>query len=391
MENRVYYGEYSLKHWIDLILTKNIILPEYQRKFVWKPEQVKNLIESIKTGEFVPPVTIGSAEINGENKNLIIDGQQRLTSLLLFYLNVYPKKSKFIKKTIDLSIENENDDIDDNETIEWKFDELLKEYPNINKTLYDKLYEPQISCDDISDDILEKYYLGFAYIIPEGRSAEQSRYYSSVFKHINESGNKLSKEESRRALYFLDSRYTNFFDTKTFDVIRVQQQTVERKVDFVRYAAMLAQYNKCKNADRIAIGYGATEKREDYYAEYINSVIENKDSELFGNFEVIFPDGSYNLRLQRIHETISAPIFPKIFNSIIDADFFLFGLIFYSLFEDKTIQFSDELKNNITKAIESAKKGKVGAKRKQSPNALNFTQQRIKKSLDLYKDYASTL
>lgn len=24
MENRVYYGEYSLKHWIDLILTKNI-------------------------------------------------------------------------------------------------------------------------------------------------------------------------------------------------------------------------------------------------------------------------------------------------------------------------------------------------------------------------------
>lgn len=339
----------------------------------------------------MPPVTIGSAEINGENKNLIIDGQQRLTSLLLFYLNVYPKKSKFIKKTIDLSIENENDDIDDNESIEWKFDELLKEYPNINETLYDKLYETQIRSDDISDDILEKYYLGFAYIIPEGRSAEQSRYYSSVFKHINESGNKLSKEESRRALYFLDSRYTNFFDTKTFDVIRVQQQTVERKVDFVRYAAMLAQYNKCKNADRIAIGYGATEKREDYYAEYINSVIENKDSELFGNFEVIFPDGTYNLRLQRIHKTISAPIFPKIFNSIIDADFFLFGLIFYSLFEDKTIQFSDELKNNITKAIESAKKGKVGAKRKQSPNALNFTQQRIKKSLDLYKDYASTL
>ncbi len=387
MENRVYYGEYSLKHWIDLILTKNIILPEYQRKFVWKPEQVKNLIESIKAGEFVPPVTIGSAEINGKNQNLIIDGQQRLTSLLLYHLNVYPQKSKFIKKTIDLSVENENDDIDDNETIEWKFDELLKEYPNINETLYDKLYETKKN----SDDILEKHYLGFAYIIPEGGSAEQSRYYSSVFKHINESGNKLSKEESRRALYFLDSRYTDFFDTKSLDVIRVQQQTVERKVDFVRYAAMLAQYNKCKNADRIAIGYGATEKREDYYAEYINSVIENNDSEVFGKFEDIFPDGIYNQRLQRMQETISGYLFPKKFTSIIDADFFLFGLIFYILFEDKAIQFSDELKSNITKAIENAKKGKEGAKRRQSPNALNFTQQRIKKSLDLYKDYASTL
>ena len=29
MENRVYYGEYSLKHWLDLILKKNIILPPF--------------------------------------------------------------------------------------------------------------------------------------------------------------------------------------------------------------------------------------------------------------------------------------------------------------------------------------------------------------------------
>lgn len=388
MENRVYYGEYSLKHWLDLILTKNIILPEYQRKFVWKPEQVKNLIETIKKGEFVPPVTIGSAVINGENKNIIIDGQQRLTSLLLYDLNVYPQISKFINnKTINLSVENEDDDIDDNENIEWRFDLLLKDYPTIDETLYDKLYETKDRCDVT----LENHYLGFAYIIPDGGKEEQSRYYSSVFKHINESGNKLSKEESRRALYFLDSRYTDFFDTKTFDVIRVQQQSVERKIDFVRYAAMLAQYYKCKNADRIAIGYGATEKREDYYAEYINSVIENKDSELFGIFEVVFPDGVYNQRLQRIHETISNPLFPKKFTSIIDADFFLFGLIFYILFEDKAIQFSNELNSNIIIAIEKAKKGKEGAKRRQSPNALNFTQQRIKKSLELYKDYAQAL
>lgn len=30
MENRIYYGEYSLKHWIDMILKKKITLPEYQ-------------------------------------------------------------------------------------------------------------------------------------------------------------------------------------------------------------------------------------------------------------------------------------------------------------------------------------------------------------------------
>ena len=34
MESRTYYGEYSLKHWIDLMLNGNIVLPEYQRSFV---------------------------------------------------------------------------------------------------------------------------------------------------------------------------------------------------------------------------------------------------------------------------------------------------------------------------------------------------------------------
>lgn len=31
MENKVYYGEYTLKHWIKLMLSGNIVLPECQR------------------------------------------------------------------------------------------------------------------------------------------------------------------------------------------------------------------------------------------------------------------------------------------------------------------------------------------------------------------------
>ena len=39
MDNRVYYGEYSLRHWINLILKNNIDLPEYQRYFVWNEKK----------------------------------------------------------------------------------------------------------------------------------------------------------------------------------------------------------------------------------------------------------------------------------------------------------------------------------------------------------------
>ena len=34
--NKVYYGEYSLDRWIKLVLTKKIVLPPYQRYFVWR-------------------------------------------------------------------------------------------------------------------------------------------------------------------------------------------------------------------------------------------------------------------------------------------------------------------------------------------------------------------
>lgn len=30
MKNKVYYGEYTLKHWIRLILREEIVMPEYQ-------------------------------------------------------------------------------------------------------------------------------------------------------------------------------------------------------------------------------------------------------------------------------------------------------------------------------------------------------------------------
>ena len=56
MNKKVFYGEYTLIHWVELILKKDIVLPAYQRCFVWDEEQVKRFIKSLKDGNFVPPV-----------------------------------------------------------------------------------------------------------------------------------------------------------------------------------------------------------------------------------------------------------------------------------------------------------------------------------------------
>lgn len=87
MKNRIYYGEYNLAHWIKLMLSSNIVLPEYQRLFVWKEADVINFINQVKDDQFVPTLTIGHyVENDGKQLNWILDGQQRLSSLLLAYL-----------------------------------------------------------------------------------------------------------------------------------------------------------------------------------------------------------------------------------------------------------------------------------------------------------------
>ena len=59
-----------------------IIIPEFQRAFVWKPAQSSKLIESFLVGLPVPPVFVYT-ERQSQNY-LVIDGQQRLKSVFYF-------------------------------------------------------------------------------------------------------------------------------------------------------------------------------------------------------------------------------------------------------------------------------------------------------------------
>ena len=72
MNTRVYYGEYSLSHWIELVLTRNIILPEYQRSFVWFPKDVKSMVKSFKKHQYVQPVTIAVMPDNVQSSSNLI-------------------------------------------------------------------------------------------------------------------------------------------------------------------------------------------------------------------------------------------------------------------------------------------------------------------------------
>jgi len=61
---------------------KDIIVPFYQRRYVWKIEQASRLIESFLMGLPVPQVFL---YVNDDDQLEIIDGQQRIMSVKYFF------------------------------------------------------------------------------------------------------------------------------------------------------------------------------------------------------------------------------------------------------------------------------------------------------------------
>lgn len=63
----------------------DIVIPDFQREFVWTMKQASLLIDSFLCGLPVPPVFF---YVDEDSKNLVVDGQQRILSVA-FYLEGY--------------------------------------------------------------------------------------------------------------------------------------------------------------------------------------------------------------------------------------------------------------------------------------------------------------
>lgn len=381
MSNRTYYGEYSLKYWIELVLSKKIVLPEYQRTFVWNKDDVLKLIQSFKDNLFVPSITIG----NYEGRDLIIDGQQRLSSLLLSFLGKYPKLDKFsFENTVPLA--NENDDVSDSDNdvpiLGWTFNELLKKGSSKEQILSSDLSDyDTITNLNLAEDFFESNYLGFSYLIPEDNP---QKYFSSVFKNINESGRKLSALETRRALYFLKEGMEQFFDPNCIRDIVVEKDKKRERIDFVRYLSLDSQYKKNGNANQLLKNY--VRKEEKYYSEFIDYSINPNANNIFVPFEE-----SFIRRIESLRQDLDKlRLNRKVFTSIIDCDIYLFGLIFFSIFEDKHIKEENaaSLIAKLDRTIEEIKNNSdTGILHKKSPSALKYLRLRVSKSIEIYREY----
>ena len=72
----------------------DIVIPKFQRGFVWKPAQASKLIESFLMGLPVPSIFVFVQREAGQ-KQLVLDGQQRLLSIFGFFDGYFPNGREF--------------------------------------------------------------------------------------------------------------------------------------------------------------------------------------------------------------------------------------------------------------------------------------------------------
>ena len=421
MKTRVYYGEYTLRHWLNLMLTRNIDLPEYQRSFVWEEKDVERLVESLRSGQFILPVTIAHYQDEESTMNLILDGQQRLTSLLLAYLGYMPIKEKFNASEDDLAHGDDSREEEQSATMEWTYKFLLEEKPQENSI---ERIKARLKDDDRysamtldfggdKDDFFDKMFLGFSFIIPNSTEAKDTqRYFSTLFRNMNYLGKKLSPLESRRSLYFMNKDYKNYFDGKlenNEDVlcgIRIVENMQPRKIDFVRYLSVLSQYMVVRNHEitKVLVGYSAYSWRESYYADYVSYIVhleqESRPDKFDGfDMEQVFPNQEWKERFETVHSFLERnkrrlgldEKFRDSFTSWIDADYWLYGLLYHVVFLGKG--FTDELGliEKMRREIYHKRwqrEGGLLTEYQRNPNRLGNLRERIVRSIEIYGGYA---
>lgn len=412
MKSNTFYGEYTLKHWIDLLLSKNITLPEYQRRFQWDIPDVIRLMKSLSDGQFVQPITIAHYKPDGSpvSTNLLLDGQQRLSSVLLAYLGYFPNKDKFEYcedyAIDDDSTEDEEGPVPDKAPIKWRFPNLLADDSSqntisaiIERIKTDGRYV-EMKIENLKDDFFETTYLGFSYIVPETTNkSEIDSGFARLFRNINYYGKRLSVLESRRSLYFLDERYKMFFDgtSSKGDIlggIKILENYKSNTIDIVRYLSALSQYCPHNDIRSVMKWYSSYASRESYYSDFV-SYITGLDQECFPEkfkdfkMQKVFPKNEWLERYDVLYDVITRfrdamdLTANNAFKSWIDADFWLFGLIYYIVFKGMSLkEDTANLKDQIEKAIKDAH-----AEYGKSPNRLGNLRARLEKSINIFSAY----
>lgn len=191
-------ADYDVEGLVRRLQRGDVLIPSFQRGYVWTIKEASRFIESLLLGLPVPGVFL--ARESDSNKLLVIDGQQRLRTLQFFYEGVFnPKEDQASRRVFRL------------QKVQKKFD---------GKTL---------KTLDESDRIKLQDSIVHATIIKQESPEDDNTSIYHVFERLNNGGQKLKPQQIRVAIYhgrFIDvmkqlndhSRWRAIFGRKDSDL-----------------------------------------------------------------------------------------------------------------------------------------------------------------------------
>ena len=168
-----YPADWTLEGLITKYRKRNIIVPGFQRKFVWNINQASRLIESFLLGLPVPSIFLYLEP--STSIHLVIDGQQRILSIAYYMEGLFGEQVKG-KRTV------------------FKLKGLNKESPYRDKTYQDLQETDKAAFNRLNDAVLRAFIV--KQLSPKGHT---SIYH--IFERLNTGGTQLVGQEIRNCVF----------------------------------------------------------------------------------------------------------------------------------------------------------------------------------------------
>lgn len=209
-----------------------LVVPDFQRDFVWKFNVACRLIDSVLLNLPIPGIFVCRRIIEGEEKYYLIDGLQRITTLEQF------KNKQFISKELNIKRE---------------FKITLK-----NSDWYQKTFDTLSYID--KENFLD-YSIGLTvFEISEKNEAKNLNAMFEIFERINTGSEKLSSQEIRNAIYPGDFLELLKKGISSFDkLVESDEKAHKRKKDqelILRLTAYYYVYKQFSNNEQCMIKGG---------------------------------------------------------------------------------------------------------------------------------------
>ena len=261
----------SLIKWVE---KGKIIIPDFQRDYVWPKSVASKLIDSVLLNLPIPNIFLYKINKDGEEIYYVIDGFQRIQTLKFFKEGIWNPNSNIKKDSISFNEEQSTVFKINYKSSEW----------------IEKTYETLSSDDKFNYD---EYLINLT--IFEQSNPDNKKSMFEVFERINTGSEKLSEQEIRNAIYtgkFLDlirNRAKTPYLQKIIEndpIMRKRQNFVDLFLRFVSYYYLL-ENDFVLNEKKISVSKRDTlndicdffnNKSEVEYIKYIDDVSKAIDT-----------------------------------------------------------------------------------------------------------------